>query len=193
MNRIGFGLLLSMLCVSYAAPVKSLEPRPAGVSKIETENGVVAYQFEPNSQQFPPKLHNWEVLLNKVDSQGRYEIVQITHSLTSGQTQANVLIPDDMVIPNADGYIHFDLHVGDTEPTQNANGTGNLGHSIIFSGNGTGTGASSSVILPGSSVRAATPSLQGASLSAGQLRLIRYVVTDAVGEDSVVEVVLRRQ
>jgi hypothetical protein len=51
----------------------------AAISAETNFSGITEYVFEPNPQEISPKMYNWEVKLNKADSQnGAYEIVQIT-------------------------------------------------------------------------------------------------------------------
>ncbi len=196
-------LVLSAVHISFPEPVKALEPITSHTFDFQSvstssPSGILDYTFEPNPQQISPKMYNWTVKLNQADSQnGRYEIIQITHPIQGGkkvgQAKQRVLISDDMVRTNEDGQIHFVLHVGDKSPTVNANGPGNLGHSIIFSGRGTGTGASNAIILPGSNVLRVTPASQGRQLSGDQLHLIQFVVTNANDEMFQVDVMLHRK
>jgi hypothetical protein len=98
-----------------------------------------------------------------------------------------------MIVADQDGIVPFRLYVGDKEPTRNTNGPGNIGQPIVFSGNGTGKGASSWIVLPGARVDRVTPSRKGTRLSNGRLSLIQYIVTNDRGERFQADVVLRRR
>ena len=182
-------LLVSAMPVGCSQSIESPAP---GIS------GVTQYEFNPNPGEIRPKLHNWVVELSKADSaSNRYDIIQVTRPTeddpAAGQATTTVLIDDRMIVPNPNGTIHFTLHVGDAEPTQNMNAPGNIGHPIIFSGRGTGKGVSNWIVLPGSEIDRVAPTEQGTSLSDGKLRLIQFVVRNADGEKYRAEVILRRR
>jgi hypothetical protein len=161
-------------------------------------SGIVEYAFEPNPQAIKPKMYNWEIKLNGADSRkGLYEIVQITKPGKPGakaaDTAPDVLVESRMITPNREGIIDFNLYVGDREPKQNMGRRGNCGQPIIFSGKGTGKGASSWIILPGAKVDRVVPSGKGTRLSGGELSLIRFRVINDRGEPFQADVVLRRK
>jgi hypothetical protein len=174
-----------------SAGKSSVEPPASGVS------GVVEYRFEPAPRKISSKLHNWEVVLSKADAMGnRYDIIQVTRpieeNLTAPPATTNVLIDEKMIVPNEDGNIRFTLHAGDKWPAKNMNAPGNIGHPIIFSGVGTGIGASSWIVLPGANVGQVTPAKR-TRLSEGKLTLIQFVVSNADGERFETDVILRRK
>jgi hypothetical protein len=186
-------LAVSLICIaavlnSFSAPAIS---------------GITDYKFDPNPQEPASKMYNWDVILDAADStNGNYVIVQITTPLKedakAGDTTTKVLIDrnhhDEAIVgTNQDGIIHFDLHIGDKEPVQNMNGKGKIGQPIIFSGTGTGIGASDWIVLPGSKVDQTTPSDKGTKLVDGKLNLIRYVVTNDDGEKFQIDVMLCRK
>ena len=189
MNRMILFLLLSAMFLGCSRRPESPEPNISGITE---------YKLESNPQEISPKMYNWEVLLTKEDSKNRsYEIIQtirpMEESLTENRATTNILIDKKMIVPNQEGNIHFKLYIGDREPTQNMNGPGNIGHPIIFSGRGTGKGASSWIVLPGSKVGQVTPSDKGTPLSEGKLNLIQFVVSNANGEEFQADVILRRK
>jgi hypothetical protein len=174
------------------------------VKSAETNlSGIIEYAFEPNPKEIKPKMYNWEIKLNAEDStNGTYEIVQITRRLDTNRgnlSMTNVLIGlspmshSEIIVPNRDGMIDFNLYVGEKEPRQNMNAPGNIGQPLIFSGKGTGKGASDWIVLPGSKVDQVTPSPKGTQLSDGRLTIIQYDVTAASGERFQSDVILRRK
>ncbi|MFA6425614.1 MAG: hypothetical protein WCW64_05450, partial [Phycisphaerae bacterium] len=159
-------------------------------------SGTVRYEFNPNPQEISPKMYNWEIMLNEADSKnGNYEIVQITQpikkDLTIGQATTKTLIDNGTIVPDKDGKIHFNLYIGDKEPAQNINGIGNIGQPIIFSGIGTGKGASNWIVLPGSNIYDATAI--EAQISERKLSLIRFIVTNNDNEMFQTNVMLQRK
>lgn len=160
-----------------------------------TISGIVDYVYEPNPQQIKPKLYNWQIQLNPADSRtGSYEIIQVTWSgKANPKATTTVLIDSKMIVPNRDGIIAFNLHVGDKEPKQNMGRRGNIGQPIIFSGRGTGKGESNWIVLPGTKVDRVVPSPKGEQLRDGKLDLLRLIVTNESGEEFRVDVMLRRE
>ena len=161
-------------------------------------SGIVSYIFEANPKEIKPKMYNWEVKLNPVDSRsGAYEIVQITTSIGAGATAAepvtDILIESKAIVPASDSAIDFNLYIGDKTPKENMGRRGNSGQPIIFSGRGTGTGASSWIVFPGAKIARATPSVAGTSMSDGKLLLIRFLVSNDHGGQFQTDVVLRRK
>lgn len=166
-------------------------------------NGIIDYKLEPNPQEIEPKMFNWEIMLNAADStNGTYQIIQISKPLNenarAGETKTKVLIDQDMdreptIARDRRGLIHFMLHIGDKEPTQNMNGPGQIGLPIIFSGKGTGKAQSSWIVLPGRRLDHVAPSGKGTQMSGGQLRLIQFTVVNTGGEKFQTEVILRRK
>jgi hypothetical protein len=180
-------LLASGLCSSLAA-------QPAETSF----SGVIEYVFNPNPQEITPKVYNWEIKLNSIDSRtGSYEILQITKLLRAqpaGPDSApSVLIDNQMIVPNQEGVIDFKLYIGEKQPKPNMPGPGSMGEPIIFSGRGTGKGESNWIYLPGSKVDNVIPSVKGTRMSDGKLNLIQFIVTKANGEKFQTDVVLRRK
>jgi hypothetical protein len=161
-------------------------------------SGITEYASEPNPQEISPKMYNWEVKLNKADSQnGAYEIVQITKPRKADskavEAATTVLIESKMIVRNQDGIINFNIFVGDKEPKQNMGRRGNIGQPIIFSGRGTGKGESNWIVLPGTKVDQVAPSVKGAQLSNGKLTLSQFIVTNDRGEKFQADVILRRK
>ena len=158
-------------------------------------SGIIDYVFEPNPHEIKPKMYNWEIKLNQADSRDAgYEIVQITKPVVKGgDTTPSILVESRMITPNQEGIIDFNLYVGDKEPKQNMGRRGNFGQPIIFSGRGTGKGASSWIILPGAKTNQVAPSGKGTRLSDGELSLIRFIVSNDRGEQFQADVVLRRK
>jgi len=161
-------------------------------------SGIVSYVFEPNPQEIKPKMYNWEIALSKSDSRdGVYEIVQITHP-TGPNSKAldpapNVLVESKMIVANQDGFVDFNLYVGDKAPKDNMGRRGQAGEPIIFSGRGTGKSESNWIILPGSKIKQIVATTKGTQLSDGRLGLIQFTVSDDHGEQFQVDVVLRRK
>jgi hypothetical protein len=193
--------LLAVLIFGFAVAFNSFST-PAIIS------GITDYKFEPNPEapaskmfEIAPKMYNWEVILNATDStNGTYEIVQITTPLKqeakASEPVTKILIDRNhdsevMVGTNQNGIAHFRLHIGAKAPEQL--GQVNTGLSIVFSGIGTGIGASTWIILPGSKIDQATPSDKGTELVDGELNLIRYVVTNDDGKKFQVDVMLCRK
>jgi hypothetical protein len=164
-----------------------------------TFSGIVEYVFapNPNPREIQPRMYNWEVRLSAADSRkGPYEIVQLTRALTAAgkapQPEMSVLVDAGMIVANQDGVIPFELRVGDKEPTRNMGRQGNIGQPVVFSGKGTGKGASGWIVLPGTRVERVTPSSKGTRLSNGRLEFIQFIVTNDRGEKFQADVVLRR-
>jgi hypothetical protein len=188
---------LTIICLGFLIAVVGLQSSEAAIS------GITDYKFDPNPQEPKPKMYNWEIMLNAVDStNGTYEIIQITQPFSEdgiNRTTTNVLIGlspmshSEMIIPNEDGIIDFKLYIGDKELAQNMNGPGKIGQPIIFSGIGTGKGASDWIVLPGSKVDRVTPSGKGTQLSDGRLNIIQYIVTNDGGEKFQADVILLRK
>ena len=161
-------------------------------------SGIIEYIFEPNPQEITPKVYNWAIQLNSIDSRTfSYEIVQITKSAkaqpNARESAPNVLIDNRMIVPNQDGFIRFKLYIGEKQPKPNMPGPGSIGEPIIFSGRGTGKGQSNWIYLPGSRVESVIPSPNGTRMSDGKLNLIQFIVTKTDGEKIQTEVVLRRK
>jgi hypothetical protein len=203
--KIATGLKLVLpvgVWITGSAPSAAVaDGNPRAINPADTTfSGIVEYVFEPNPnpREIKPRMYNWEVRLNAADSRnGPYEIVQITRPLTAAtkvrKTETEILVDAGMIVGNQDGIIPFRLHVGDKEPSKNMNGPGNIGQPIVFSGKGTGKGASSWIVLPGARVDRVTPSGKGTRLSNGRLSLIQYIVTNDRGEKFQADVVLRRK
>src|SRR5262245_10001072 len=173
-------ILLPLLAAGISS---SLAAQPAETSF----SGISEYVFDPNPQEITPKVYNWEIKLNSIDSRtGSYEIVQITKPLrahTNGRDSAlSVLIETQMIVPNQDGLIDFKLYIGEKQPKPNMPRPGSMGEPIIFSGRGTGKGESNWIYLPGSKVDNVIPSVKGTRMSDGKLNLIKFIVTIAYGE-----------
>jgi hypothetical protein len=171
---------------------------PFAAQSTETNiSGIADYKFDSSPQEIKPKMYNWEITLGAADStNGIYEIIQITRRLDingEDRSTTNVLIDSKMIVPNEDGIIHFKLYVGDKEPKQNMNGPGKIGQPIIFSGIGTGKGASDWIVLSGSKVDQVVPSDKGTQLTDGRLNIIQFIVTDDTGEKFQADVILRRK
>jgi hypothetical protein len=161
-------------------------------------SGIIEYVFEPNPLEITPKLYNWEIQLNSIDSRtGSYEIVQITKPINAqpkGRESApSVLIDNRMIVPNQDGIIRFKLYIGEKQPKPNMPGPGSIGEPLIFSGRGTGKGESNWIYLPGSKVDSVVPSPKGTRMSDGKLNLIQFIVTKTDGEKFQTDVMLRRK
>ena len=174
------------ICLGSAVTVKSAQ---------STVSGIVEYAYEPNPQQIKPKMYNWQIKLSPTDSRnGPYEIVQVTWSgRADPKAKSAVLIDSNMIVPNRDGIIDFDLYVGDKEPKQNMGRAGNIGQPIIFSGRGTAKAASNWIVLPGTKVDRVAPSAKGIQLRDGSLDLLRFIVTNEGGEQFRVDVMLRHK
>jgi hypothetical protein len=161
-------------------------------------SGIIEYVFDPAPQEITPKLYNWEVKLNSIDSRaGSYEIVQTTRPVRTqpnglGST-SSVLIDNPIIVPNQDGIIHFKLYIGERQPKPNMPGPGSMGVPIIFSGRGTGKAESNWIYLPGSKIDGVTPSANGTRMSEGRLNLIQFISTKADGEKFETDVLLRRK
>jgi len=190
-NLFYAGLLPAVLAAGMA--------RPFAAMSAETDfSGIVSYVFEPNPQEIKPKSYNWEITLTKSDSQsGVYEIVQITRPTSTNSKGVgpveSVLVESKMISANSDGVVDFNLYVGDKTPKENMGRRGHVGEPIIFSGRGTGKGASSWIVLPGSTIGQVVPTTKGTRLSNGSLGLLRFTVSDDRGEQFQVDVVLRRR
>ena len=161
-------------------------------------SGIVEYVYEPNPQEIKPKMYNWQIKLNQTDSRnGPYEIVQVTKSSKADPKpkipKPTVLIDSNMIVPNRDGIIDFNLYVGDKEPKQNMGRRGNIGQPIIFSGKGTGKGESNWIVLSGTKIDRVAPSAKGTQLLHGRLNLLELIVTNDSGEKFQVDVMLRRK
>jgi hypothetical protein len=190
-NGIWRWILLALVAGAFSSAL-------AAQSEDSNFSGIIEYVFDPNPQGITSKVYNWEIKLNSIDSRiGSYEIVEITKPLRtqpSGRDSApRVLIENRMIVPSQDGTIHFKLYIGEKEPKPNMPGPGSLGEPIIFSGRGTGKGASTWIYLPGSKFESVTPSLKGTRMSDGELHLIQFIVTRDDGEKSQTHVVLRRK
>jgi hypothetical protein len=163
-----------------------------------TFSGIIEYVFDPAPQEITPKMYNWEIKLNSIDSRaGSYEIVQMTRPVriqpTGRGSSETVLIDSQVIVPNQDGIIHFKLFIGERQAKPNMPGPGSMGEPIIFSGRGTGKGQSNWIYLPGSKVDSATPSANGTRTSDGKLNLIQFITTKADGEKFQTDVLLRRK
>ena len=186
---------------SDSAALSASDGNPWAVASADTNfSGIIEYVFEPNPnpKEIKPRMYNWEVRLNAADSRnGPYEIVQITKPFNAGtkarKTETDILVDAGMIVADQDGIIPFRLYIGDKEPSRNMNGPGNIGQPVVFSGKGTGKGASSWIVLPGARVDRVTPSSKGTPLSNGRLSLIQYIVTNDRGEKFQADVVLRRK
>jgi hypothetical protein len=180
-------LLASGVCSSLAAQT------------AETSfSGIIEYVFDLNPQEITPKVYNWEIKLNSIDSRtGSYEIIQITKPLraepTARDSAPSVLIDNQMIVPNHEGIIDFKLYIGEKQPKPNMPGPGSMGEPIIFSGRGTGKGESNWIYLSGSKVDTVIPSVKGTRMSDGKLNLIHFIVTKANGEKFQTDVILRRK
>src|SRR5215831_19062893 len=184
----------SLLPLLAACLSSALAIQPAQTSF----SGIVEYVFDPNPQEITPKVYNWEIKLNSIDSRtGSYEIIQITKPLrtepTGRDSAPSVLIDNQMIVPNHEGIIDFKLYIGEKQPKPNMPGPGSMGEPIIFSGRGTGKGESNWIYLPGSKVDSVIPSEKGTKMSDGKLNLIQFIVTKADGEKFQTDVVLRRK
>ena len=98
-----------------------------------------------------------------------------------------------MIVANEDGNVHFKLYIGEKQPKPNIPVPGSMGEPILFSGRGTGKGASNWIYLPGSKVDRVIPSVKGTRMSDGKLNLIEFIVTKTDGEKFQTDVVLRRK
>jgi hypothetical protein len=189
-NIIRPWILLPLLAADPSSPV-------AAQSAETSISGIIEYVFDPNPQEITPKVYNWEIKLNSIDSRtGAYEIVQITKPVRAEpntQGSASVLIDSRMIVRNTDGIINFKLYIGEKQPKPNMPGPGSMGEPIIFSGRGTGKGESNWIYLPGSKVDRVVPSEKGTKMSDGKLNLIQFIVTKADGEKFQTDVVLRRK
>jgi len=194
------GLRYTLLVSALASMLKGLAA-PSALSAQTTPSpvsGIVSYVFEANPKEIKPKMYNWEVKLSPADSRsGAYEIVQTTRSIGAGASGAepvtNVLVESKAIVPASDSAITFNLYIGDKAPKENMGRRGNSGEPIIFSGRGTGTGASSWIVFPGAKIARATPSVAGTPMSDGNLLLIRFLVSDDHGGQSQTDVILRRK
>jgi hypothetical protein len=161
---------------------------------------VTDYFFDPNPQEIVPKLHNWEIKLNRAASEnGAYEIVQITRTLDPDpKTPAivtDVLVESRLIARTQDGegIVAFQLYIGDKEPHPNMGRQGNSGEPIIFSRNGTAKGSSGWIVFPGSKIQPLTPARKGTPLADGRLTLIQFIITNAHGKKFQADVILRRK
>ena len=185
-------MTIVVLAVALLGCTRQDESREADVS------GVVNYTFEPEPEGISTKLYNWELMLSEEDSRSAtWTIVQVTQPLVDKPQPAaavtETLIDSEMIVPNQDGHIHFKLHAGEKEPTPNMNGPGNVGHPVIFSGIGTGKGASNWIVLPGSEITEVIPSKTGTRPVDGALRIIRFIGVDAAGARFQSDVILRHE
>jgi hypothetical protein len=161
-------------------------------------SGIVSYRYEPNPKEIKPKMYNWEIRLNQADSRtGAYEIIQVTRPTRANAKAADVvpqvLVESKVITPGQDGAVNFNLYVGDKTPTENMGRRGHSGEPIIFSGIGTGSGASSWIVFPGAKIERVVPSPAGTRLLDGTLSLIQFIVSDDRGDQFQTEVVLRRK
>jgi len=173
----------------------ALVARPLSAqSAASPVSGIIRYTFEPNPKEIKPKMYNWEIRLHGADSQGAYEVVQVTRPTTgaAGADSISRIIDAKVIVPGQDGAIDFNLYIGDKTPKENMGRQGNSGEPVIFSGVGTGNGASSWVVFPGAIIERATPAAAGTPLANGKLILIRFLVRNARGVQFRTEVVLRR-
>ena len=189
MNRI---IPIVVLTMTLLGCTRQTESSKSDVS------GIVSYTFESEPEKISPKMHNWELKLTEADSRNTaWAIVQVTQPLAdtphSVRAVTTTLIDPEMIVPNQDGYIHFMLHAGNKEPTPNMGAPGNVGHPVIFSGRGTGKGASSWIVLPGSEIQQVSPSETGTPLVDGTLRIIRFVGVNADGDRFQSDVILRHE
>ena len=161
-------------------------------------SGIVKYTFEPEPETISPKMYNWELMLTEADSRNAaWAIVQVTQSSTdtprSDPAVTKTLIDSEMIVPDQTGQIHFMLHAADKDPTLNMGAPGNVGHPIIFSGRGTGKGASNWIVLPGSEIQQVFPSEAGTPLVDGTLRIIGFVGLNDAGDRFQSDVILRHE
>ena len=189
-------MLVLLVVASLVACSPSTPPPPPAYTPAVS--GITHYEFDPAPQDVSPKMHNWIVVLDKaVSAGGAYEIVQETAPLSAegelGPVVSEVLIEAKWIAVNAKGLIHFRLHVGNAEPTANMLAPGNAGHPVVFSGIGTGKGASSWVVLPGGEFERVTPTTTESALVGGACTFIRYLVKNGAGERFQADVVLRRK
>ena len=178
-----------------AAWLGSVHAWPSAQTEV---SGIVSYLYEPNPMEIKPKMYNWEVRLNQADSHtGAYEIIQLTRPTgaigKAADAVPQVLVESKMIRPNRDGVVDFNVYVGDRTPKENMGRQGHSSQPIIFSGIGTGTGASSWVVFPGAKIGRVVPSRRGTRLLDGKLSLIQFIVTDDRGEQFQTDVVLRRK
>ncbi len=178
-----------------AAQIGSMLATPSAQTEV---SGIVSYRYEPNPREIKPKMYNWEVRLNRADSHGAtYEIVQITRPTkahaTTTDSASQVLVESKVITPGQDGTVDFHLYVGDKTPKENMGRRGRSGQPIIFSGIGTGNGASSWIVFAGAQIERVVPSPTGTRLLDGTLSLIQFVVRDERGEQFQTDVVLRRK
>ena len=179
----------------YKAPDKQNRPNKTEVLKPDV-SGIVNYTFEPEPEKISPRMYNWELILTEADSRNAaWEIVQVTQPSAdtprSDPAVTKTLIDSKMIVPDQNGKIHFMLHAGNKEPTLNMGAPGNVGHPIIFSGRGTGKGASSWIVLPGSKIQQVFPAKTGTRLVDGTLRIIRFVGFNNAGDRFQSDVILR--
>jgi len=161
-------------------------------------SGIVSYVYEANPKEIKPKMYNWEIRLNQADSHaGAYEIIQMTRPTRVNAKEADlvpqVLVESKVITPGQDGAVHFNLYVGDKAAKENMGRRGNSGQPIIFSGVGTGNGASNWIVFPGAKIERVLPSPKGTRLLDGKLSLIQFIVSDDRGEEFQTDVLLRRK
>jgi hypothetical protein len=183
------------MCAFVAAWLGSALASPSAQTEV---SGIVNYVYESNPREIKPKMYNWEIRLNTADSHnGAYEIIQITRPARADAKAADVspqvLVESKMITPGQDGAIDFNLYVGDRTPKENMGRPGNSGQPIIFSGIGTGTGASNWIVFLGAKIERAVPSPRGTRLVDGKLSLIEFIVSDNRGDQFQTDVVLRRK
>jgi len=183
------------MCAFVAGWLGSALAWPSAQAEV---SGIVSYRYEPNPREIKPKMYNWEIRLSQADSDaGTYEIVQITRprntNLKTADVVPHVLVESKAIKPGQDGAVRFNLYVGDKTPRQNMGKRGNSGEPLIFSGIGTGTGASSWIVFPGATIDRVVPSPAETRLVDGRLSLIQYIVSDDRGEQFQTDLVLRRK
>lgn len=159
-------------------------------------SGIIDYKYTAIPQEIAPKLHNWEIRLNKADSRkGTYQIVQIItpEKAALGAPTMAVIVDSNIIVPDQDGIIDFQLHVGDAQPKQNMGRRGDGGEPIIFSGIGTAKAESGWIVLPGEHIDQMLPAPRGTPLKRGKLELIQIKFHNDQGDKFRADLFLRRK
>lgn len=167
----------------------------AGSAKADF-SGIIDYKYTAIPQEIAPKLHNWEIRLNKADSRnGTYQIVQIItpEKAALGAPSMAVIVDSNIIVPDQDGIIDFQLHVGDAQPKQNMGRRGDGGEPIIFSGIGTAKAESGWIVLPGEHIDQMLPAPRGTPLKRGKLELIQIKFHNDQGDKFRADLFLRRK
>lgn len=157
-------------------------------------SGIIDYKFAPKPQEITPKLHNWEIRLNKADSRrGTYQIVQITapEKPARGESSTTIVVDSNIIVPDQDGIIDFQLHIGDAQPKENMGRRGDGGEPIIFSGIGTAKAESGWIVMPGEHIDEMSPAPKGTLLKKGKLDLIQIYLHNDHGDKFRADVFLR--